>query len=435
MDVEYLVRLIHEYNPPPTKKPSLPQFRRDLYFEVEKWIDKKQAIAIVGLRRTGKTTIMRQFMEALGCDCAFFSFDEEETQNKKTLVFILDYFVNNLRPRFIFLDEVQYVPDWEGVLKRYYDTMGLKFMVSGSESLQIDRANAAMAGRMISFKLGPMSFREYLSLKGKALDNPAVEISDFEDVKRLYTKHLTEKEFYENEFLEYVYKGAFPELVQEAEESTILKYTYDLTVKKIIYRDIPSIFEVRRKDLLNELFRYACANTANLFDVKNLSNIMKANQETVNNYLTYLKSAFLIKTSESYSRSISKRMRRNKKLYVTHPSLAFAALGWGRNMLVEKVLGQYVESALSGRLFWRDERKNEVDAVIIDDEGPIPLEVKYKSQIITSDLSGVIRFMEKHNVGKGLVATKNTFEERKVDGRIILLAPAWLLMLCSRQDT
>jgi len=357
MDREYITRLIFEYNPHLRgEKVEVPEFKRELYSEIEKWLPKKQIIAIVGLRRTGKTTLMQQIMEELGKEAVFFSFDEEETQKKEVLLFIINFFINNFRPKYIFLDEIHYVDDWEGVLKRYYDTRNIKFVISGSESLELSKAKASLGGRIVTFKLEPLSFREYLELKGKKLE-VRVDRLEIEKIEEIYMKFITEREFFEHEFLEYLYKGAFPELVNEDDESVIGKYIRELVVKKIIYRDIPTIFEIRRKDILFEIFRYACSNSSNLFEIKNLCNVFKADYETISNYLFYLQSAFLIKVTESYSRSLAKRIRRNKKIHITHPSIAFAVLNYDRDMLIEKILGQYVESIFAREFFWRDKQK------------------------------------------------------------------------------
>lgn len=429
MDKDYITRLIYEYNPHLRGvKIEVPEFRRELYSEIEKWLDKKQTIAVVGLRRTGKTTLMRQAMGELGNKAAFFSFDEEETQKKEILVFVIDFFLNNFKSKYVFLDEIHYVDDWEGVLKRYYDLKNIKFVVSGSESLELSKAKAALAGRIVTFKLEPLSFREYLELKGKKLESERISLDDMEAVKGFYLKFITEKEFFEHEFLEYLYKGAFPELVNEVDESVVRKYMEELVVKKIVYRDIPAIFEIKRKDLLFELFRYACSNSSNLFDLKSLCDTFKADYATVSNYLFYLRSAFLIRVAESYSKSPAKRVRRNKKIYVVHPSIAFAVLGYGRNMLVEKILGQYVESVFAGEFFWRDKRKNEVD-VVLKNKTLVPVEVKYQSQIVSSDLKGLLKFMEKFKLGSGIVVTKSLLEKRTIAEKEILFIPAWLLLL------
>ncbi len=371
---------------------------------------------------------MRQMMEELGDKAAFFSFDEEETQGKECLVFIINYFLNNFKSGYIFLDEIQYIKDWEGVLKRYYDLKNVKFIVSGSESLELSRAKETLAGRIMTFRLEPLAFREYLELKGKKLEIKDVTINDMKAIEGLYKSLIKEKEFFEHEFLEYLYKGAFPELVNENDESVIKKYIYELIVKKIIYRDIPVIFDIKRRDLLFELFRYTCNNSSNLFQIKSLCNIFNADYATVSNYLFYLRSAFLIHTAESYSKSLAKRMRRNKKIYVVHPSVACAVLGYGRNMLIEKILGQYVETLFSKEFFWRDRHKNEVDVILVNKD-ITPIEIKYQSHIESSNLKGLLKFMKRFDIDKGIVVTKNLLEKREVDKKELLFIPAWLFLL------
>ncbi len=417
MDKEYIKRLIYEYNPRLSgKQLELPVFKRYLYFELLKWLDKKQIITIIGLRRVGKTTLMKQLMQQLE-NTAFFSFDEEETQTKEVLVYFIDFCLNNLDVKYIFLDEIHYIKDWQGVLKRYYDTKNVKFIISGSESLEITKAKESLAGRIITFKLDTLSFREFLELKGKKL--PA---------KISYDNILPEKEFFEFEFFNYLYGGAFPEITNEKDDDVIVKYINDLVVKKIIYRDIPRIFEVKRRDLLFLLFKYICNNSANLFEIKNLCSIFKADYETISNYLFYLEKSFLIKISEVYSESIAKRLRRNKKVYVVHPSLAFASLGYKKDVILDKILGQYVESLFGREFFWRDKHKNEVD-VVIKDNSIKPIEVKYKNHISKEDLKGLIRFMEVFKLDKGVVITKDILKEEIIDKKTIEYIPAWYFAL------
>lgn len=428
MDKEYITRLIYEYNPQLRGEPTeVPQFKRYLYPEVTKWIKRKQIIAVVGLRRVGKTTLMRQVIKELS-NAVFFSFDEEDTQNKDVLVFVVDYALNNLNAKYIFLDEVHYVKGWSGILKRYYDTRGTKFVVSGSESLDIRKARESLAGRIVTFNLDMLTFEEYLRLKGLPIEIPVKELS-FENIEKLYEGLLTRREILEKEFIDYVYRGAFPELVQETDEKVVRKYISELVVRKIIYRDIPSVFEVKRRDLLFEIFKYICNYSASLFEIKNLCNILNADYQTVSNYLFYLRESFLIKISENYSGSLAKRMRRNKKVYVSHPSLAFTTLLYTKDALVEKTLGPYVETLFAGDFFWRSKHKDEVDAVLKIGKKLIPIETKYKESITPSDTRALLKFMEKFDATHGVMITKDTFKREKIGKRKIFFLPAWLVLL------
>lgn len=432
MENEYLIRLIYEYNPQLAARPiPVPEFRRDLYTEIEPWLPKKQAIAIVGLRRTGKTTLMRQIMEETRGNkkSFFFSFDEEVTQKKEVLVFVIDYAINALGADTLFLDEIHYVDDWEGTLKRYYDQKGLKFILSGSESLEISNAKATLAGRLVTFRLNPLSFREYLAMKGTAIDTHGAALDDYAAMNRLYLQCLTRKEYFEHEFLEYLYKGAFPEIVHENDSVLIRKYIHDLVIKKIIYQDIPATFDVRRRDILNEIFRYACETSSGLFDIQNLSRIFGVHYETVTSYLFYLRASFLVRVAESWTGSPAKRARRNKKLYVIHPSIACAVLGYDRPQLVEQLLGRYVETLFAGDYFWRDEKKREVDVVRERGNTLIPVEVKYQNRISPSDAKNILAFMDTRHIGTGIMITRNMMEMTTTSGKDILYIPAWLALL------
>jgi len=440
MNKEYINRLIREYNPGLDGRSfQVPEVKRELFKDIQQWLDRRQAIAVVGLRRTGKTTLLRQAMAELDAPSAYFSFDEEETQDKETLVYIIDHMLNTLGSNHIFLDEIQYVKDWEGVVKRYYDQKGVKFILSGSESLDINRARESLAGRLLILELCPLNFREYLGLRegveGTALfqgkegpDIRKTKLWDFDAMEELYTRFLTRKEVLEQQFVEYIYKGAFPELVGEGDPGIIKEYILGLVVKKVIYRDIPAMFQVKRRNLLYQLFEYASHYSSNLFHMNTLAETFGANVETIGNYLFYLRHAFLIRTAQPYSGSHTTRVRRNKKLYVTAPCMAIAILGYTREMLVSALMGSYVETVFAGEYFYRDRQKNEVDVVITED-GLVPVEIKYQGQITTRDLKGVSVFMEKYGLEKGIVITRDIMEKRVVKGKGVLLVPAWLALL------
>ena len=393
---------------------------------------KDQAIAIVGLRRTGKTTIMKQFISELGGAASYFSFDEEETQRKDVLVFVIDYMLQNFNSEYIFLDEVHYVRDWQGVLKRYMDLRKTKFIISGSESLEIQKARESLAGRLVTLRLNTLGFREYLGLIGRNITIQNIGVFDQEDMEGHYAKLITEMEYLEEAFYDYLVKGAFPELAHEDDSLVINKYVRDMVVRKIIFRDIPSIFDIRRRELLFDLMKYVCEKTSSLYNINNLCSIFNANYETVVNYLSYLKSAFLIRTAEVYSPSPAKRTRRNKKLYVVHPSLAFSVLGYEKNMLRQHMLGPYIESLFAGDMFYRDKQKVEVDSIIKNDE-LIPVEVKYQNTINNSDLKGIMKFKRQYRTGMPMVITRSTFGMKRYMDTDFLLVPAWLALLKWKQ--
>ncbi|MFA5072026.1 MAG: AAA family ATPase, partial [Candidatus Pacearchaeota archaeon] len=139
---------------------------RDLYFELEKNMEQPLALSILGLRRVGKSTILKQLINKLfakGEDSKrvfYYLFDDlEQINTSENLDALLNmYFEQILQeplhalssPVYIFFDEIQYVPDWQTILKRYYDLSEkkIKFIISGSQSVLLEGKNKeTMAGR------------------------------------------------------------------------------------------------------------------------------------------------------------------------------------------------------------------------------------------------------------------------------------------------
>ena len=431
--------MIFEYNPnlqtfPNAQRPiTVPETKRDLYPVLSKKLGSRRLMGIVGLRRTGKTVLMRQLMSSMGRTGVYFSFDEEETQNKESMVFILDYFLTNFEPRTVFLDEVHYVHDWEGVVKRYFDQKGISIIVSGSESFRVGKASTALTGRLDLFHLTVLTFKEFLRLRGNALDPPPVDIWDRDALKTLYDSLLPRKEQLERELIEYLFKGAFPELANEEDPENVQRYIRDMVVKKVVHHDIPTIFNIRRKELLYDLFLYFCETSSEMFDIASLADTLKADQGTIKEYIFYLLNANLLKLSENYSGSAAKRMRRSKKAHVVHPSVALAFLGKGRELLVDTLLGDLVESMCAGKYFWRDKNKNEVDILEIRKGGQYPIEVKFRRQVRESDLRGIMKAMAAFEAHEGIVITKDIFEEREMGHHRLRLVPAWLYLIVKQK--
>ena len=104
-------------------------------------------------------------------------------------------------------------------------------------------------------------------------------------------------------------------------------------------------------------------------------------------------------------------------------------LGYGREQIVEQVQGQYAETLFSGRWFWRDRYKHEVDVVLEDPEGLIPIEIKYRNRIGTPGMKNLLLFMEEYGIRSGIMITKDRFEKTMAGDREIWYIPAWLALL------
>ncbi len=443
MPSDRIKALIRDYNPWwDGISIVVPEYKRHIYSDVQKYMKTKQIIAIVGLRRVGKTCLMKQIIKENIIknkeNTFYFLFDELIAQNPDALEDVLDYYLKTIAKegrKYIFLDEIQKVPYWQDILKRIYDTReDVKFVISGSVSLQIKKSKESLAGRIYDFFMPILTFREFLELNGLKIEKTTL---DFEGLKRTYDANIHKKPLIEDLFSKYIFKGAFPELAKEDDAEIIKNYIRNSVIDKIILEDIPSVFNVKRKDVLSSMLEYCSRETSNLLDVTNLSKILNVNYQTARSYLFYLQNSFIIDIVYNYSRSVAKQLRKNKKVHIVHPSITITMMRFSKDVLcVDEVMGKYVESVvfqhsklLSERVsFWRTPQKEEID-IILETENILPIEVKYRSSTQLSFAGGIVKFSDKYKVKNGFVVTKDFFEEKEIDRKKILFVPAWLFLL------
>src|SRR3989344_315702 len=143
---------------------------REIYEEIKKYVSKKQIVALVGLKRTGKTTLLFKIIEDSLTrlqkeNIVYFSFDEFKDIRLVDVVKAYSRLMNRdiEKGEYLFLlDEIQKVEDWEEQLKRLYDeNKNIKFIISGSESLFIrKKSRESLAGRIYEFQINTLTFRE-----------------------------------------------------------------------------------------------------------------------------------------------------------------------------------------------------------------------------------------------------------------------------------
>jgi hypothetical protein len=205
--------------------------------------------------------------------------------------------------KFVFLDEVQNVPNWEKYIRRIYDTENIQIFITGSSSqLLSSDISTALRGRSISYEVSPLSFKEYLDFKNI-------------EVKPYSTKSEAE---IVNEFEEYLNYGGFPEVVlaEKNIKEKILKEYVDL----IQYKDLVERYNVKNQVLLKYLLKFCLTHPGNLLSVNKIYNDFKSlgislSKNTLYEYLEYLQEAFIIFLSPKYEKSIRKQQLNPKKLF------------------------------------------------------------------------------------------------------------------------
>jgi predicted AAA+ superfamily ATPase len=210
---------------------------RDIYGKIQKYLYLPQIIALTGLRRVGKTTLMLKIVEDYiekGFDpvcIIYFSFDEFRDVEIREFLKEYEALVEKDLTKgkyLILLDEIQKLKGWEDQLKRIYDTFGenIKLIISGSASLLIKRrSKETLAGRLFDFKVETLSFKEFLSFKGINYKPVGIHEKELAAFFNQFTRTL-----------------GFPELVNIQDREIVKKYVKESIVEKIFYGDMPRLF-------------------------------------------------------------------------------------------------------------------------------------------------------------------------------------------------
>ncbi|MFA5050344.1 MAG: ATP-binding protein [Candidatus Micrarchaeia archaeon] len=378
---------------------------REEYKKIEPFITKKQIIGIYGLRRTGKSYLLYHIIKRLLEDkkdpkiMVYFSFD---AFRNTTLSEVLKESTNitGKEPKFLFLDEVQKIENWQEQVKRIYDLKNIKIFVTGSESLFLKKTSKeSLAGRIFEFEMKPLSFREYLGFKG-------IKIT------KIYSEEIKKA------LNHYLLTGGFPELVEETDSFFIRKYIKEGIIDKAIFREIPETFSIDDPSFLEKIMNILVDNPGLLLDKNDLANTLGIYRKTVTKYLFYLESSFLIRNTYNYSTNVSTSEKKLKKYYP-----GFSCLGIGAksdSAYVGKVVESVCVNHLNAKFFWRNPQKDEIDIILT--EPLLPIEVKYQEN---PEIGGMKKFQERFNARKGLVITKNT--DKKEKG--IEFIPLWKWLL------
>lgn len=397
MDKEILKRAMHDMNPwwREESKPQ-PYKERAIYKEISRYMPKRQIVALTGLRRVGKTFLLlkviaeyvqKQFPKK---NILYFTFDDVGDARVDEIIDLYEQLaeksIDSEEYLFVF-DEIQKVKNWEEQLKRIYDFHpNIKFLISGSESLFIRRkSRESLAGRIYEFHIHPLSFREYLSFKGRKFDNL-----------------LLWKEDILKEFRQFLSCNGFPEIVAaDAEESR--KYIQESIIDRIVFRDLAEVFGVRDTTLVNSIFNGIYNNPCQIIEIQSLAQELGITRQALSEYLEYLEEAYLIKKLYNFSRNARKTQRRLKKYCATiiNPLLIKDDF--------PKVFEQVLTLQLNAEYFWRDSYQNEVDIII-----PEPLtaiEVK-SGEIKERDLASLQKFIRKFKPQKSFVFSYDT--EKKI---------------------
>lgn len=399
-----------------------PGTQRDALAEVERHLDKPHAITLAGVRRCGKSTLLRQVAERhLASGYHYCHFEDERLLNFEARDFaLLDEVLIECfgDQKVMLLDEVQNAPGWEAFVRRMTES-GRKFIITGSNAALLSREmGSKLTGRHVTVDVFPFSFREYLRHLGATVDEALLLQPSG---RATLSRHLEM----------YRHGGGFPEpLVYDAPD--LLEQLYD----DILYRDVATRHDIKNTRALRELALYYMSNVATLASFNKLkASLGLGSVTTVSAYTDALVQAFVLATVPVFDASVKRRSIAPKKVYAVDTGLANrVSLSFSRNLgaLTENVV--FVELLRRGAdvSYYRTENGREVDFACrrgraLSDLVQVTLSLA-DPQVRKREVDALNEAMEEQKLDVGLVLTESEQEDIVSGQRAIKVRPltAWL---------
>lgn len=304
---------------------------RPLYVDkIMAYVDTPFVKILTGVRRCGKSTILKMIMERLKTErnipedriisCRFDSMEYEDMTAKQIYTLLKDQLSSTGRT-YLFLDEVQEIKGWEKVVNSLASDFDVDLYITGSNSRMMSSEIATyLTGRYVSFRIFTLSFDEYLMFKSKfaTVGEPKAELAN------------------------YVRLGGFPathlQAYSQDEIYTIVRDIYNST----IFSDIVKRNQVRKIDQLERVVKYTFNNVGNTFSAKSIADYLKAERrsldnETVYSYLEKLEKAYLLHRCSRYDLQGKEILKTQEKFYLADVALRYSVLGYNADSVASSL--------------------------------------------------------------------------------------------------
>lgn len=392
---------------------------RDIVGAVD--LKSREVIDLVGPRRSGKSSILKLIVRRLGLkdNYLFINFEDPIfiTNNDPAVIEELiqvfrEYF--NPKLEYLFFDEIQEITHWERVIRKLRDGEKFKIFLTGSSSkLLSGELSTLLTGRHQSYRILPLSFREFLVFRGVAVAGK----------KDLVLKEKTILKMFD----EYLSIGGFPEIALTSNRELLKSYFFDILQKDIVMR-----YDVREKEILQKMAVYLISNAAKIVSVETLKNTFNISFALAASYIEYLKESFLIFDLPQFSYSLKTQHKALKKIYSIDPGLSNAV-----SFKFSEDIGRALENVVFLELLKRGDEiyyymtagNQEVDFLLKQGRGMTGLiQVSWSledKKTRQREIRALSQSMEETNMNHGTILTYNEEETVEIKGRVIQVMPAW----------
>jgi len=358
--------LLYQYNPWWENGKFAEDFkRREKYLTLLRiYLDRKQIVILTGLRRVGKTTLMKLLIKELidtiiDANYVFYVSLDDYLLTDNSISEIVNEFrkihkINIDEKVYLFFDEVTYKNDFQVQLKNIYDSQNVKiFAASSSASLLRDK-KAHLTGRSITLEIEPLDLDEYLYFNG-------IEIK-----KR--DSHLLQ-----SHFMDYMKVGGLPENVISPNREYLMNLVED-----VIQKDITAFHGIKNPQLVRDYYTLLMERSGKQLSINKIGKILNISPDTSKRYLSYFESTYLIHPLPRWGKT-NQRLLSSKKIYAPDLGIKYVFMG-------DRDYGSYFENYVylklrnKKNLYYVVEKSIEID-FYTDDK--ILIESKFYSELKT----------------------------------------------------
>lgn len=393
------------------------------------------ATVITGFRRVGKTYLMFEAIERLlktnsREDVIYINFEDERVVNPD--VEILTDLIPEIeslygkKPKYLFLDELQLIPNWSKWVRRILDSENIQIFITGpSSKMSSSELPTELRGRAWEKTVHPLNFKEFLKFKNEKIDLEKIGL-----VKR-------EKSKFNYLFNEYLVFGGLPAVVLTIPEKKqeLLQSYYQAVVQREIIERNNIDNEVVLKSLLNLILNSTYITISKLFNIlKSLG--MAVGKSTVDLYISYTKSSYFMDELYIYNSSLVNRLQHSRKVYFVDTGFITAlSTKFSKNIgrLFENAVYQNLVRDTKSIYYYKDRNGYEVDFVEIKSEKVDALyQVCYdltEKETLDREVRALINAGKNLNCKKLNLITNNFTTKLKLPNNIKLVSSQEFLLL------
>ena len=385
------------------------------HIDIDSLIKSERIIVITGIRRSGKSTLLRQIAEKINF-YHYVNFDDERFFNFELNDFqkLMLHFSKVSEAKTIFIDEIQNVPNWERFVRRIHEENYKIFITGSNAKLLSSELSTHLTGRYKKIELYPFSFSEYLAYKKV-------------DTNLLSTNNIAK---ILNALDTYLIKGGFPEYIKN-NDIEYLQSTYN----DIIYKDLIARFKIKNQKAFKNLSLYLFSNFTKEMSYNSLKALTGiSNSNTIKDYIEYLQQAYLLFECYKFDYSLKKQNIYNKKVYIIDNGL--------RNSIAfkfNKEYGQLLENLIYIELkrrnkkiyFYKTKDNHEVDFIVY--ENPVKLiQVSYTildKGTVNREKRSLLTTMKELNLKTSMIITYNEEFVINENDKEIKVIPVWKFLM------